>query len=440
MKCTALIMVALAFMFLLGLLIPQKELMGKEAYLAWRQSQPGMVAFLDALQLMDIYASIPVLVLWGLFFLNLTIIMVDRTPTIVRRCSMPSLPTDSLSLQRGRHAGVLSGNRIQTLAATLKKHGYAVISSDVSLVAVRNRFASLATLFFHFSFFLILVGGVITFYTKFRGEADVAVGEIFNGAYTKVLQKPKISSIPACDFEVREVRPTYYNRTIATDLKVVIRDTFGERFYGINRPYRCGNLSFVVSDIDVAPFFGLKDSTGRELDGAFVKLKVLKGSEDSFKMGGYTIKVRFFTDVTRSTRETSRDTTLPQALKQVPSMQNSDQQGREIVNPACAVDVLRGGQLVASGILKPGESLLLDGASLEFADLAYWVHFYAGSERGLSIVYAGFILMILALVVRFCFYRRELRAFVHEGATYVSGTAEYYQYLFSEQFSNICES
>ncbi len=439
LKFASFLIVALATLFLLGLLIPQKELLGKEPYLAWKAAHPIFVTVLDFFQLTAVYTSYLIMVIWGLFFLNLCLVMADRIPLIWRRCREAGLPADAERLKGSRHYRVLEGKGLGELETALKRAGYAVVSRAGSLTAVKNRFSPIGTVLFHLSFILLLIGGAATFYTKFRAEADVAVGETFSGGYAKILMRPKVGTVPATTFTVAEVKPTYFDRNVMVDLKVVLDTRNGRKVYGVNRPYQDGALSFIISDIDVAPFFIVQDGNGKDVDSAVVKLKVLKGGEDSFKLLGYTFKAVFHTDYLSERSGNSREKSgLPQALKQFPEATGRTQD-REIVNPAFTIAVYRGDTPIASGMIRPGESISFEGYRLAFADLGYWVHFYAGFERGLLIVYAGFVLVAVALVMRLGFYRREIRAVAEGGDLHVAGHGEYFPTLFDNELGKILD-
>ena len=55
--------------------------------------------------------------------------------------------------------------------------------------------------------------------------------------------------------------------------------------------------AIVVNRIDVAPLIVLRTGSGAELDGAYVKLKVLDGAPDSFTMQGYSVTARLISDL-----------------------------------------------------------------------------------------------------------------------------------------------
>jgi hypothetical protein len=435
LKFTILLIISLAVMFLLGLLIPQKELLGKEAYLLWRGDHPSLVSLLESLQLTDLYRSPLSLVLWGLFFLNLALVMAPRLPATWRRCFRVEIPKAPEALKGRRNYRRLEGTTIDSLGRVLKGEGYTLFHGAGSLVALKNRFSPLGTMLFHLSFVMILIGGAATVYTRFRAEADVAVGETFSGGYSKILKRPRMGEIPFTSFTVALVKPTYFDRNVTVDLDVEIDSRHGRKSYGVNRPFRDGSLSFVINEIDIAPLFVVQDAAGRELDGAVVKLKVLKGAPDEFHLAGYRFRALFHTDYLGSgAAKAENQQGLPQALKQHDAGRSQD---REIVNPAFTLEVYRGETLVASGLVRPGESLSFDGRRVVFSAYDYWVHFYAGSERGLLLVYGGFLLMTLALVLRLGFPRKEIAA-VSDGTTlHLAGRGEYYPLIFQEQLEKI---
>jgi hypothetical protein len=439
LRFTVGIVAALVVIFIIGMIVPQQPMIGQEAFLRWKHGNPGLVMFLQTLSLTDIFSAPYLLVLWGLFFGNLVAVMIKRIPIIWKRSINVELPLEVLSLGSYNHSVDLEGKGLHDVSMVLPRLGYKVFREESAFCAVKNRYAPLATILFHVSFLLLLVGGVMTFYTRFRGEAAVGVGETFTGEYTKI-KRPKIGSVPDVSFKVEKITPTYFNRAVPVNLEVVISSRKGQGTYSINRPYKEGSLSFVIMDIDVAPLFILQDSTGKELDSAYVKLKVLQGKEDSFTMGGYTFKTVFYPDYLADAKSgISGGGNLPEALKQLPgSLQ--EQGRREIVNPAFSMAVFKGDTLVAKELVRPGESIRVGDASLVFADMDYWARFYAGMEHGLFIVYAGFGLLITALSLRLLCYRRELLGVVSDGKLHLAGRAEFYPTFFADEFQKVTKA
>lgn len=437
LKLTALVILCLTTVFLLGLIIPQKALLGKDAYPAWKENKPGLVGFLEFLGFTDIYVSPLALALLSVFFLNLAAIMSSRIPAIWRRCFNLTLPGGVSAINRSGNYRAVEGIGIEDVRRNAERAGYGFFSSGDSFLAVKNRFSPMGTILFHMSFFLLLVGGVATFYTKFTAEAALAVGETFDGNYTR-MALPKIGGIPSAFFRVEDVRPAYYKRKVPVDLKVVLSTKTGDKTIGINKPFREGPLTFVITQVDVAPLFVLMDGDGNELDGAYVKLRALRGKEDVFDMGGYEFKAVFHTDadMADSVEPAKESTNLPEALKQ-PFPEGTVTQYPEIVAPAFSLAVSKEGSFLGSKTIRPGQFMEFDGMKLVFEDLTYWLKFYVVRERGLWMVYSGFALMVAALILRFGFYRRDIKGVMEAGVLHMAGRGEYFPAFFAEEFDAI---
>lgn len=438
LRFTIFLIICLASVFLIGVIVPQKNLLGKKIYLTWKAEKPGLVNFLETLNLTEVYTSPVTLTLWVLFFLNLITVMAGRIPGIWRRYSRKDIPQSIDSVKRDRHYKIIDGRGIDDINVVVGKMGYRFFPSGNFFWAVKNRFSPLATILFHLSFFLLLLGGVITLYTKFRAEIDLAVGETFKGQY-KSMVPPKIGGIPETVFRVENIKPTYFKKDLPVDVKIVLNTRYGRKTIGVNRPYREGPLSFVIKGIDVAPLFVVEDRNGNEIDGAYVKIRGLAGQEDFFAMAGYNFRTVFHTDILADLDSPySEKSNLPQMLKQSPAAPKRVQH-KEIVNPAVNIAAYKKNVLLRARTIRPGEHIEFDGYRLVFKDLTYWVKFYVVKEHGLGIVYTGFALITLALVIRFVFYRRDLKGFVEQGKIHMSGRAEFFPSLFDNEFERITE-
>lgn len=436
LRLTVFLIICLASVFLLGVVIPQKDLLGNEKYLVWKNERPRLVSLLESAGLTDVYTSPVTIMIWGLFFLNLILAMMKRIPAIWKRAVKQHLPHKKEVLDRGQYYEEIEGKSLSDTLTVFRNNRYHVVSTENSLWAVRNRYAPLATILFHLSFFLVLVGAVLTVYTRFRAEADVAVGETFSGNYRWV-QTPKIGRSSSTVFRIEEVTPTYYRGNVPLDLKIVLRSGKGVEVIGINKPYKEGALSFVVQDIDIAALFILRDRSGKDIEGGYVKLIVLGGNEDSFRMGGYEFRTTFYPDIDRQNNaEEAGVENIPQMLKEISGTQEVFRQ-REIINPAFHVAVTKDGTVLAEKTIRKNEPFVINNYILAFEDLNYWVRFYVGKEHGLPVIYAGFVLITIALVIRFVFYRRDVEGFVDNTALCLSAKAEFYPELFREEFDAI---
>lgn len=426
LRLTITLIISLGVIFLLGLWIPQKGIIDYEAYRQWKANVPTLVAFIEAMGLMEIYRAPLTLALWGCFFINLSLVMWQRIPVVRRRIALPDPLPDPLGTSFPHHAAIeLSGPvTIDAVSRVLGKAGYACHGTTGRFYAVKNRLSPVATLLFHLSFFLMLMGGVISVYTRFVGTVDLAEGEVFNGElerYTGKPSLPRFGSPPALRLVVRKVTPLIEGQT-PTGLRVTLEDDrYQRQTIDINKPYRRGDISFVVKDLGLAPLIIMRDASGREMDGAFVKLNVLRGKEDGFRMGGYTFRARFFPDHV---------------------LVNGEDQTRseEFRNPVLAIMAEQGGRRTVQRVpYLAGTRLPIDGVTLELSRLSYWVRFTVVREQGVWLVYAGFLIACGALLWRLVWYRRELAGAVTQapdGSTtmHIAFRSEFYRALAEEEF------
>lgn len=436
-RLTVVLLVCMGMIFFAGLVIPQKVLLGDEAYGQWKMGKPGLVSFLELFHLTEIYTAPWTLVFWGVFFLNLIVVMLHRVRPLWNRCRNVPISVSARAITGDRNYMAVENASLEAAEKQIRKKGYRIVSDRNAFFAVKNRYSPMMTVVFHLSFLLVLIGGVISFYTKFRAEADVAEGETFSGTY-RTLFPPKIGDIPRTVFTIEKIEPLYYQKDVTIGLKVYLRTAMGLHVVEINRPYEEGRLSFIVRSIDIAPHFELFDERGKLIDSISVKLKVLDGAPDIFSMHGYNFEALFYTDVLvdKNHRQSPDESGMAQVDKEFIGREERRQK-REVVNPAFHLTVSKSGKNLASALLKPGESISFNGYRLVFSDISYWADFYVGREYGLGVLYAGFALMTAALVVRFGFYRREIRGIVEDGVLYLTGRGEFFPVLFSDEMARI---
>ena len=421
----------LCFIFLLGLWIPQKHLV-KDWYFQWKTSAPNMVAFLDALELTDIYTSPITLTLWGFFFLNLSLVMWQRLPLIKSRIALTEnkiiYPAQAGSYPFRLTIPIPEGVAGAAPLNYLRSKGYAIIENGPLFYGVRNRLSPIAFGLFHISFFLILIGGLISVYTEFYGYLDLAEGESFQGEVDRYSMLPappsfpKIGSTPKVSFTVAKIEPQVSGMT-ETGLKVTLVDARQHKhILDINRPYNVDSTTFVLKSLGMAPLFVLKDKTGKEIDGAYERLDCLKGRKDRFTLGGFDFKAKFYPDYV-----------LEQGKAATRSL--------EFNKPVFLLTVEQGTKKIAEGSITRGGELAFDGYRLEMRELPYWVRFNVVKEQGIPVLYAGFAIASLAIIWRLLFFRREIvGAFRGEGSDFqleVAARSEYYKSLAAEEFTKL---
>jgi cytochrome c biogenesis protein ResB len=430
LRFTILLICLLGVMFIIGLWVPQQRLL-KTIYLEWQRHSPALVAFLDALGLTTIYSSPIIVILWILFFINLALVLWQRMPLVRHRIAI----SDAKITDPERTAGysfkssfpLPAGFDGEAVCARLRKRRYVVLGDASGFYAVKNRLAPIAFVLFHVSFYLILLGGLISVYTEFIGYVDLAQGETFRGELSRynavpMLKLPAFGSPPSTVVTVTDVVP-HVDHNTPTGISVKLVDGQGRiHEMGINRPYVTGPTSFVFKHLGMAPEFVLKDASGKVLENAFVKLDVLERKPDKFSMAGYTFTATFYPDFV-----------MDNGKRATRSM--------EFNNPMFFIVAERDGKKVTEGLVPKSGTLELAGNRLQMQDLHYWVRFYVITQRGLPILYLGFAIACIAVIWRMIFYKREILGAVREidgvRSLVVAGRSEYYKSLAEDEFMKL---
>lgn len=432
LRFTILLICLLGLTFIVGLWVPQQRLL-KTIYLEWQKSSPGLVAFLDTFGLTDVYASPITITLWLLFFLNLSLVLWQRIPLVKSRIAISNDkitdPATSVGYPFRKTYPLPADMNGETIITALRKSRFTVLGDADGFYGVKNRFAPIAFMLFHLSFFLVLLGGLISIYTEFIGYIDLAQGESFHGELSRynsspMPKMPAIGSIPDVSFKVERIEPHVVRNTV-TGINVRLVDAGGvSHDVGINTPYNTDNSSFVFKHLGVAPLFVLMDPAGNEVQGAYFKLDVVKGRQDTFRLGDFIFTADFFPDY-----ELKDNTHTSKSM--------------EFSKPTFVITVERDGHKFAEAAVPKNGAMEFAGYRLEMRDMPFWARFYVDKQRGLPIIYAGFLLATIGVIWRLIFYRREVVGAVREQngerCLMVAGRSEYYKNLAEDEFDKLFE-
>lgn len=427
-RFTTLLLITLAVIFLLGLWIPQRGLFTKDMYLQWLAASPLLASTLDRIGFTHIYSSPFTITVWIFFFLNLALVMWKRFPLVQRRIDLGEanlLSPSSASFSDRRTVELSGGGDAAQFMEKLAREGYAIFGTPEHFCGVKNRYSAVANPLFHLSFFLILLGGLIGIYTNFRGNVVVAEGESFNGElerYDKGLKLPLTGGPPQISFRVEKIIPEISGNT-ATQLSAILVDARGKRHTArINHPYVAGNTVCVLKKLGIAPLLVVQDREGNEVDGAYIRLDVLKGKEDRLTFAGHKFTAQFYPDYVKK-----GDEEYSQSL--------------EFKNPVLRLTEFQGEQKMKSSAVSLGGSFPVGESTITFAEMPYWVSFQVVQERGTGIVYFGAFLASIALAWRLFFYRKDIVCKVEEvdgrQVLQIGWRTEFYRALAGEELDKL---
>jgi hypothetical protein len=398
--------VALAALYLVGLVVPQRENLAPAAYDAWRSASPRLVRALEVTGAVDVYRAPVMWLALALFFLSLGAVLLDRVPRLVRRTRLDhGVPLDpgALAARKGTRAVPVASPAaaLDRIAAVLEARGYAVHRRPGALRGVRFRWAPLGFVAFHGAFGLLLAAGVAIDLTRFSGVAHVAEGERFvaaDGPWRDPPRRPRLGGrAPALAFDVLAVRPRYEGgHPIRLDADVLLAGESQPRRVGVNAPVHVGSASLMLMDAAAAPLVTCDGPDGAS-DGAWVKLARGIDARFAFPACGVEVLAR---PVARGAAGPGTDQRMAAGTR-VEELQD----GLEV-----AIRDATGA--VTPAVLRAGQGVAVAGGRVRVAmpEVHRYGVFQVIDERGGALLWAAFVAGLAGLVARLVLYRREIVA------------------------------
>lgn len=356
----------------------------------WARSAPPHVV-------RNIAALAPYWILYTLLLVNTGVCLWRRLGLLRQQLGAhPWLAHGAADWQVALPPGVVAGGP----RALLARLGYrARTLEDGSAWGVRRRFAALGTYLFHGAFSLIAAGFLLSLALRHEAGVWVAVGEEYVGSPEQVRSEsppgPLSTGLPELRFGVRSITPQFWrDELLFTRLEAELELHGRAVFTRINRPVWLAPATFLrLSGFGYAPRYELRDAAGRVLDSAYVKLDVFPpGRRDWFRLEGYPH--RFYVDL------------LPDfALEDGQPVTRS----LNLVRPAARLRVLRGRVDLGGALLEPGQSFEFEGLRLAFPEVRYWGEFAVVRDPGAPLLFTGFALGLLGLVLKLAGARAEAR-------------------------------
>jgi len=435
LRTTIAILCTLAALLLLNIVVPQATTLGEERFASLVAASAWNRLVLETLGLGRLPTSPLFVVTLSLFFLQLAIVLLTRVgPTWRRAQARPAAEAGLKAWAQMKESlsGPLPGQWDHAWVATvLKEHGFLVKRvGERTFWGVKHRTAPLGFLLFHLSFFLICGGGTLIYYTRFVGTAVLAEGQDFSGEYKQVLRQPPVGSAPELQFSLEEADPRF-ERGEPTHLSATFRvfqaGTSVRQEASVNHPVEWGPVRILVEQAGLAPVLWLQDDRGYTLDRVAVAA-VTRGEQPTEVMlagGRYRIEISPW-GATESfpRREQLRDTATRLAVWSTP----------------LAPELAHEAERVFEGELRAGEAVAIGKDRLVLQELRYWVGVRVVSERGGSVLIAGFVALIVGLTWRMLLYRREVALTWDAQTFHLVGRSEQFSTEFRRELATLFEA
>lgn len=366
----------------------------------------------------DIFQTLlPMTVLYVLFFINLLICEIKWIPVILRRCRKPEQP--SLS-QLNRFRMSVENYPDKVSSSLLKAYNVNRYEEEGRKIihACRGTYSPLGNLLFHVSYFFLLAGIFISLLFRFDGEVHVAEGTVFDGrekAYESLTLSPH-ASLPDIRFTLNSISPEFWgDQLLFTDLRADMTLADGKKNSAwLSSPVRIDGAKVSIAGIGYAFRYRLTDNNGRELTSGTELLNVfLPGLEEGFKVPGYPHRflVAYY----------------PDAVIKGESVSNRSMNRK---NPVIGLRIYRGRLPVYSGLIKEGDTADFDNLKFTIEKVNYWGDFKVVKNPGFPWIWTAFAMMIVGLVWRFVFCRKEIVLVKGEEGVSVYCRSEFFPGLF----------
>jgi hypothetical protein len=393
----------LVLLLLLNITLPQEAVLGQERFAALVDNQPVKRFFLVTLGMGKMSVSPIFVAALGLFFLNLTAVLLARIGPTWRRIALRPRAEEGLKAWT-RMEESFGGTLPETFGANLvarvlRGFGFQVRRvGDRTFWAVKHRTAPLGFLVFHFSFFLLCAGGVLLYYSRFVGVATLTEGQGFEGDYSQILRSPPTGSQPDLRFTVERIE-TRLERGEPVHLSATLR------------VHQAGPAATL-------PALWIQDERGFTLDRVVVAAKTRSQEPTLVPMAE------------------GRFSLIVSPLGPNAAFPSRDQLARTRLH----FELLSEKESLWSGWLQPGEGASFEGGRLVLEELRYWVGVRVVSERGGGLLIAGFTAGIVGLIWRLLWYRREVAVTWDTSEFRLVGRSEYFSDRFRRELVGIFQT
>jgi cytochrome c biogenesis protein len=260
-KLTFFLLIILAIASILGTIIPQR---GQGAMEFARNISPEMFSFLSSLNLFDMYHSLWFRLIVLCLTLNLIICSINRFPTAWKRFHLlprpdRDKPFEHLPPQQEFSAQGNSKQNANSVERFLQRHYRQVNRKEAAdtdfFYAEKGRYSHFGVYLVHLSVLIILIGGLVGSFFGFEGYVNIAEGE-----QTKTIMLRKRMSRMDLGFEVRCDRFTvdfYKNgapKEYRSDISFIVNEKEVEkRSVLVNHPVQFRGMTFYQANYGTVP-------------------------------------------------------------------------------------------------------------------------------------------------------------------------------------------
>lgn len=354
------LIIALTIASITGALIPQ-EVQGNQEYSVWAAKYQMLVPVIKLLGLNQVFHTKWFLLLGMLFFLNLTSCTLGQANRVIK-------------LWRTFHQN----------QPTIPKWFWGVFGNSI----------------FHIGLTIVVLGGLVSFGYKFSGYVEVTEGETFTEShqnYAQISEGPFFNEQHlGFNLTVDKVK-SIYSSSGQLDYAIsqfTVTDSNREPFSATaerGQPFSYRGTIFYYAKSGFAPFITLRNPLGQPvLEGYALFSSTWRKNSGEYHMDltlpgtDLVLKAQFYPDaIVRDGQLSSKTMQLSNPLIQAIVIEKEKQ-----------IDKLE---------LRPNQTAMYKGWTLEMGDVRFWTGFEVVRDPGAPVIFTGFIISLLGLIVSFLF-------------------------------------
>lgn len=273
-----------------------------------------------------------------------------------------------------------------------------------TIIVERGKIGFWGSIFFHLSFVVIVVGALVSIWTRFEGVVLLTEGQTFTGKleeYTKITRYPVLAK-PEFDFFINYRK--YVPSTQPEIRSSVDELQFIDPLLDFNtvRPVRAFHaishrgFTFYQQDHGYSPRFIVEDKNGKKLFDALVALRTSKENEQPFFDDFFVVPI-----IDLKIHAVLYPDAIEQEGEIVPSSSKP-------LNPIVNITNFREKKMIGKKNIKLGDKAEISDFQVNFDELRYWSSFRVVRDSGIPVLYAGFFVGIIGFIIRMIIVRQKI--------------------------------
>ncbi len=428
------LLIIISVMLFLGIVLPVLSHHTPEEMEVFRREQPLLYRLGSTFDPPALVGSWSFIILTTLLFTSTVLCAIERIRN--REFSDPYAGTPEYFRTRITLAAEHRPETLIERAASLLKAGRwrhietAAGPEKTTIMGEKGSFGFWGSIVFHLGFLIILAGAIISAGTRLNASLLITEGQsiqLSEEAFTTVSSRPDNLTLPPLGMKLSKVDAVWKEGIFPVDYTAFLRVTdkagrTSSQRSKVNKALKVDGVTFILENFGYAPGFRAVDQSGQTVFEGFVNLKGREpGSKDSFEIPekDLVIKTSFLPD-------------------------KKDKQSLEPKNPVFYLKIDRAGEQIYEGVSEPGKPIRVGDLDLEFREMRRWVYFRVIRDRGVAVLFWGFVISFIGLVVRFFLHERTMKITVVErgrgSGIVVSGKSRYFPALFQEDIERMADN